>query len=289
MATKNYKPSGALKKFVEVGKKKTRVIGSVERHLLSTPRKSDRRTDVIHPSAMAKSSWCHRGQYFEILGYQPIKDPNKASMKQLLVFEEGHRIHARWQGWFGDMGRLYGKWYCPECKHTYMGLGECDLCGPDVKQFYNEVPVYNEELHIQGHADGWLKNFGDDLLLEVKSVGEGTIRWEAPDLMVKHGDFKTTWDNLTSPFSTHITQAQIYMKLLELMDPDNHPKEAVFIYESKPTQDVKEFIIPKSDFGIIELFDAAKMIVESIAIGRAPSCNIGGANFCGSCKEFSND
>lgn len=287
MTTKKYKPTGALKKFVDVGKTKTtRVIGSVERYLLSTPRKSDRRTDVIHPSAMAKGSWCYRGQYFELLGYQPNKDPNKASMKQLLVFEEGHRIHARWQGWFGDMKRLYGKWYCPECQHTYMGMGECDLCGPGVQQFYNEVPVYNEELRIQGHADGWLKDFGDDLLLEVKSVGEGTIRWEAPDMLAKHGDFKAAWDALDTPFSTHIMQAQIYMKLLEGMYPDRHPKEAVFIYESKPTQDVKEFIIPKSDFGVTELFEAAAMIVQAVKDGIVPTCNVGGAALCGSCRGF---
>ncbi len=288
MAKKTIKPTGALKKFVDVGKKPTRVIGSVERHVLSTPRDRDksRRNDVIHPSAMAKSTWCYRAQYFELLGYEPNKDPNKASMKQLLVFEEGHRIHDRWQGWFGEMGRLYGRWQCTKCsKYEWtMGYSDCS-CGGSFTE-YKEVPVHNEELRIYGHADGWLKGFGDDLLLEIKSIGEGTIRWEAPDMLIQHGDFKKAWDYMHTPFSTHIMQAQIYMKLLEHMDPTNHPKEAVFIYESKPTQEVKEFIVPKSDFGIIELFDAAKMIVESAQDGIVPTCNVGGANLCGSCRGF---
>ena len=48
-----YKPTGALKKLVDVGKKKTRVLGSVERHVISKPKDQSRRTDVLHPSEMA--------------------------------------------------------------------------------------------------------------------------------------------------------------------------------------------------------------------------------------------
>lgn len=283
MANKSYKPSGALKKFVDAGRNPTRVIGSVERYVLAKPRDTSRRSDVIHPSAMVKSTWCHRAEYFELKGYTPSKSSNPASLKQLLVFEEGHRIHARWQGWFGEMGRLYGKWYCTGCKSHYLGLGEC--C-KDEQQIYREVSVYSDEHRIQGHADGWLKGFGEDLLLEIKSVGEGTFRWEAPEMLVEYGDFKEAWKHLKTPFTTHIMQAQVYMKLLELMNPDDHPKEALFLYESKVDQEVKEFVVPKGDFGITELFDAAKMIVAAVEAGTPPMCNIGGSNKCGSCRDF---
>lgn len=289
MAAKSYKPSGALKKFVEAGKLPTRVLGSVERHMLAKPRDVSRRSDVIHPSAMVKATWCHRAQYFELLGHAPSKSSNPSSLKQLLVFEEGHRIHARWQSWFGEMGKLYGIWECSECRHTAWGTGfnECALHCGGVYWHYKEVTVKNEALRIQGHADGWLKGFGDDLLLEIKSVGEGTIRWEAPEMMAEHGgDFKKVWDNLKSPFGTHIMQAQVYMKLLEYMNPDDHPKEALFLYEAKPTQEVKEFVIPKSDFGVTELFDAAKMIVDSVDAGTPPRCNVNGSDLCGSCRDF---
>lgn len=287
MATKAPKPSGALKKFVAAGKTPSRVIGSVERYVISKPRDLSRRTDVIHPSAMVKASWCHRGQYFELLGHEPSKAANPASLRQLLTFEEGHRIHARWQGWLGDMGQLYGAWGCNTCKVISWSVGTpCPKCdSADLK--YLEVPVSNKALRIQGHADGWLKGFGDDLLLEVKSVGEGTIRWEAPEMMMQYdNDFKKVWSNLKAPFSTHIMQAQVYMKLLELSNPEDHPKEALFIYESKPTQEIKEFVIRKSDFGVTALFESAAMIVAAVAAGTPPSCNVGGAHMCASCKDF---
>jgi len=44
-----------LKKFVDVGKKNTRVLGSLERHLMSKPKDRSRRTDVLHPSEMVGS------------------------------------------------------------------------------------------------------------------------------------------------------------------------------------------------------------------------------------------
>jgi hypothetical protein len=287
MAQKSYKPSGALKKFVDAGKNPSRVITSVERHMISKPRDGSRRTDVIHPSAMVKATWCHRAQYFELLGHAPAKKSNPASLKQLLVFEEGHRIHARWQDWLGDMGQIYGKWNCTSCGSTYWGVGEC--CD-GLSSTYREVPVHNDELRISGHADGWLKDFGDDMLLEIKSVGEGTIRWEAPELMAEHGgDFKKAWSSLKQPFTTHIMQAQVYMKLLETMFPDDHPKEAIFIYESKVDQEVKEFVVPKSDFGVTELFEAAAMIVAQVSLGEPPSCNVGGPNLCGSCRDFNDN
>lgn len=287
MATKTPKPTGALKKFVAAGKIPSRVIGSVERHVISKPRDLSRRTDVIHPSAMVKGSWCHRGQYFELLGHEPSKASNPASLRQLLTFEEGHRIHHRWQGWLGDMGQLYGLWECPECRTREWGLGADSCACGGVYSQYREVPVRNEALRIQGHADGWLKGFGDDLLLEVKSVGEGTIRWEAPEMMKQYdNDFKKVWSNLKAPFVTHIMQAQVYMKLLELSNPDDHPKEALFVYESKPTQETKEFVIRKSDFGVTELFEHAAMIVAAVDAGIPPSCNVGGVHMCASCKDF---
>ena len=153
---------------------------------------------------------------------------------------------------------------------------------------YKEVPLDYPQMRIAGHADGWLVGFDDPLLLEIKSVGEGTIRWESPDLLYKHdGDFKKIWAALDAPFQSHIMQAQIYMKLIELIGFDQPaPQEACFIYESKPTQEYKELIIPKSDFGINEKFDAAQMIVDAVAKGTPPVCNIGGPELCSSCKEY---
>lgn len=287
-------PDGTLKRLVDIGKNPTRVIGSVERFMLAQPTDASRATDVIHPSAMIKPDWCHRAEYYHLQGFVPAPPKRKASLKQLLVFEEGHRIHARWQSWFGQMGKLYGAWKCSTCMWTVWGLSDeihkesadCPNCGFFANWSYKEVPVSSPEHGIQGHADGWLKGFGDDLLLEIKSVGEGTFSWEDRVYWQSVGeDFKKAWDGLRNPFSTHVLQAQVYMKLLEIMDPTNFPQEAVFIYEAKPTQEVKEFIIPKDDFGISHLFDEAAMIMRAIKAGTPPSCNVG-PNGCYKCEVF---
>jgi hypothetical protein len=274
--TKAAIPTGTLKKLVDVGKKDSRVLGSVERWILARPADESRATNVIHPSAMVKPDWCHRAEYYTIQGAKPAPSKFKASMKQHLTFQEGHRIHARWQSWFEDMGKLYGKWHCQGCgEEDWLLSSELHrdpTCGPYV---YREVPVYSDAHRISGHADGWLKGFGEDLLLEIKSVGEGTFRWEDPALWANsNNDFKTAWKSLKTPFYTHIMQTQVYMKLLEIMYPENHPKEAIFIYESKVDQELKEFVVTKSDFGVIELFEAALMIVDAIDKQVPPPCNI---------------
>lgn len=277
----NYKPSGTLKKFVDVAKKPTRVLGSVERHVLAKPADTSRRTDVLHPSEMSGSDWCHRASYFQLSG-KPVVGKRAPSFKLMSIFEEGHGIHAKWQNWFHEMGNLYGKWYCIECGEMFFGPADCHE-GP---LEYREVPLFYEPLRIYGHSDGWLVGLGEPLMLEIKSVGMGTFRYEAPDLIAEYdGDFEKIWKNVNAPFMKHITQVQIYMKLAELLELENHPQEAVIIYESKATQDVKEFVIPKSDFGIEHIFEAAKQIVDAVDKQEPIPCNIS-ANGCYKCKGY---
>jgi len=281
-------PNGTLKRLVDVGKNPTRVIGSVERFMLAQPSDGSRATDVIHPTAMIKDDWCHRAEYHHLQGYIPAPSTRKVSMKQMLTFEEGHRIHARWQSWIQNMGMLKGLYQCDTCNIKFWGTSpnECPNMCVAPKFIYKEVPVRSLEHGISGHSDGWLTGFGDDLLLEIKSVGEGTFSWEERVYWQAMGeDFKKAWKNLRTPFTSHIMQAQVYMKLLEIMDPEDHPKEAVFIYEAKPTQEVKEFIIPKNDFGITPLFDAAAMIMQAIKDQTPPGCNVS-PNGCSKCEVF---
>lgn len=277
------KPGAQLKKFIDVAKKDTRVIGSVERHLIAKPRDKSRRTDVLHPSEMVDPTWCHRASYFQLMGEEPIST-RTMSLRLALVFEEGHSIHARWQRWFQEMGNMYGKWHCLECDEMFWGDVHCHE-GP---LEYREVPLFYEPLRIFGHSDGWLVGFGEPLMLEIKSVGEGTLRWECPELYAENDyDFNKTWKAINAPFMKHIMQVQIYMKLAELLGYENAPQEAVIIYEAKPNQEVKEFVVPKSDFGITHLFEAAKKIVDAVKAGTPPECNIA-AGGCGKCKGYDN-
>lgn len=278
-----YKPSGALKKFIDVAKKDTRVLGSIERYLLSRPKDKSRRTDMLHPSDMVGKDWCYRASYFHLMGKQPISD-RTSSLRLETVFQEGHDIHNKWQTWFKEMGVLKGQWWCEECGELFFGMPDCH----DGPLHYREVPFFNEEYRITGKADGWLVGLGDPLFLEIKSVGEGTLRWECPGLYADNGyDFNKTWKAIEAPFQKHIDQVQMYLELAKLQGYEDVPDEAVIIYEAKPNQESKEFVIPRSNWGIQHLFEAARMITEAVKAEVPPECNIS-ADKCGRCKGYDN-
>lgn len=277
--------SAALDKFLKASKTNSRVLGKVERHILSTPRDESRRSDLLHPSAMVSPSWCHRASYFHLLGHEPA--PRPITLNQHMIFAEGHRIHEVWQDVFRDMGTLYGMWEIMETGATYWGFASDHDDKYTVK--YREVPLDNEELMITGHADGWLVGFGEPLLLEVKSIGIGSMRYYSPGLVKADSDFAAAWKAIETPFESHISQVQLYLKLLELSDHEVTPQEAIIIYESKVNQEVKEFVVRKDSWGINHLLDAAKMIVEAVKTRTPPDCNNGGRMLCQGCKGYKDE
>ena len=277
--------STALDKFLKAGKANSRVLGKVERHVLSTPRDVSRRSDLLHPSAMVSPTWCHRASYFHLLGHEPA--PRPITLNQHMIFAEGHRIHEVWQDVFKDMGTLYGMWEIVETGATYWGFASDHNDKYTVK--YREVPLDNEDLMITGHADGWLVGFGEPLLLEVKSIGIGSMRYYSPGLVKADSDFAAAWKAIETPFESHISQVQLYLKLLELSDHEGTPQEAVIIYESKVNQEVKEFVIRKDSWGINHILDAAKMIVEAVKTKTPPDCNNGGRMLCQGCKGYKDE
>lgn len=284
MTIQKEKKSSAMSAFLKANNGSTRVLGKVERHVIAKKLSTDsgRKENWIHPSQMVSKSWCHRASFFHILGEKPVKQ--STTLTRELVFEQGHRIHDIWQTWFKEMGNLYGRFVCPEDGTDVWALSS-DL-DPAKHWVYKEVPLENEALRITGHADGWLKGFGSDLLLEVKSIGVGSFRYYTNNRNFSDADFPKAWAELQTPFESHISQVQVYLKLIELSGVPNPPQEAVFIYESKVNQEVKEFIIPKSNFGIAHLFDAAQEIVDALKIGRPPICNLMGASGCDNCKGY---
>lgn len=281
-----FKPEGTLKRFLEAGKKESRVLTTVERFLITLPADTSRRSDVLHPSAMVKDDWCYRGSYFQLLGFPPPPSKYRVTLSQKRVFQTGHDIHNGWQNIFKDMGNLWGKYYCKDCRSTFIGTPSDHKADASYLE-YREVPLVYEPLRIAGHADGILLNFGDPLLLEIKSIGAGTFRFEAPGLMAEHGgNLDAMWKALDAPFMSHIKQAQMYMKLAELMGMEIQPQEALFLYENKSNQSHKEFVVPKSDFGISHILEAAQMIVDAVDKGEAPSCNIDHNEGCYQCKVY---
>ena len=294
---KKGKPEGKMKDFLKSRDAGTRVVGAVERYIITKPPEDqDRRSDVLHPSAMVKPEWCHRGSYYQLLGHKPPKSKYDTSLRMYGVFETGHATHRRWQNLFRDTGKLWGSWTCTECRQVYTGLvkphNELNMYQTlhDVhSQKYKEVSLDYPPLRIAGHADGLLIGFGDPLMLEVKTIGPGTVRVEAPDIFYSNkGDVTKMWDAIKAPFGGHVTQVQIYMKLAELLNLTYQPQEAVLLYENKATNEYKEFIVPKSNFAIKHLFDAAEMICKAVDELDPPYCNVAGAQGCAQCKEYDN-
>jgi hypothetical protein len=280
-------PAGALKSFVDAGKSTTRVISKVERFVLSQPIDNSRSFNGLHPSAMVSPYWCHRASYFHLKGNHPT--PEARQFKRELIFAQGHGIHATWQNWFRDMGKLYGVYECKSCANRVWDTSPegCVACDTQGTMRYKEVPVEHAPLMITGHSDGWLKGFGDDLMLEIKSVGAGTFMWyDRSNWFASNQDFAEAWKNLKSPFEAHVAQVQLYMKVLELSGRTDVPQEAVLLYEAKPTQEVKEFIVRKDDWAIQPIIDGAQIVVDSLSKNIAPDCNVGGALKCKQCGGF---
>jgi hypothetical protein len=115
------------------------------------------------------------------------------------------------------------------------------------------------------------------------------MRYYSPGLVKADSDFAAAWKAIETPFESHISQVQLYLKLLELSDHEVTPQEAVIIYESKVNQEVKEFVIRKDSWGINHVLDAAKMIVEAVKTKTPPDCNNGGRMLCQGCKGYKDE
>jgi len=274
-----------LKRFLEAKKTNPRLVGDVERHLLSRA-PEPRSTTVLHPSEMVKKDWCLRASYFALTGATVKKEvPN---LRLQSIFDEGHFIHHKWQTWFREMGVLHGQWHCMVCSKEMFATSPsvCLNCGAkSLFLKYSEVTLSDSELRIQGHTDGWIKGIGNDCLIEIKSIGAGTLRFEAPDLLAKNeGDVQKAWRSIKRPFNTHLLQGQIYLELMRrMLQPVD---EIVFLYELKSDQDYMEFTI-KADFGMVEeIFEKAKIVCVAVEAKEPLECNIGGKFGCKSCQQF---
>lgn len=291
MATaKSPKLSKNFKNFVNAGKNETRVLSAMERYVIAKPEDTSRRTDVLHPSEMVKSDWCHRSSYFQLLGAEPPKSKYAKSMRQQMVFANGHAIHDRYQSLYKEMGVLWGKYKCLECDEIFTGLptDHSPKTRPE-DVVYKEVALHYEPLHIAGHSDGLLVGFGEPLMLEIKSIGPGTFRFEDPSTFYEYdGHLDKMWKKLDAPFQSHVAQVQVYMRLAELLNLPYIPQEAVMIYENKGSQETKEFIVPKSNFAIGHVFEAAAMIAKAVEKRTPPPCNIGGSKKCQKCEGYEN-
>lgn len=234
---------------------------------------SERRTDIMHPSEMCKPGWCQRKDFYRItIGPREDIAPRFSSE---LIFAEGHTIHDKYQRWLQDMGLLYGRWVCRDCEHSFFAQSPlvCPGCGSSTRLRYREVPLENVEYMIAGHADGavntgneWLE-VPEPFLIEIKSIGPGTVRVEHPELYRKYiqGEYDLTklWQEIKRPFPAHIRQATLYCWL-------SGYKKMIFVYESKWNQQTKEFVVVPDFKYIAWMLEGAKDVAQAIRQGMEP-------------------
>ena len=272
------KPSGSLKRFADAKKYETRILGDIQRHLLGRPQNEGRDLAVLHASEMCYKSFCERAAYYRLTGVEGQKED--APYFQIdVVWEEGHAIQRKWNDWINAMGVLRGTWRCVHCAHSWEATSpkRCPECGTP-EPIYMEVILWSEKYGLSGHADGDIdEGTEDDPLLEVKSIGAGTLRKEVPHLLTKYSykveldngdtrsviDMDRLWRDIKRPFPSHLKQGMLYCFLAGR-------STMIFIYEFKPTQAVKEFVIKFQPDLIKDILESALDIKYAVAKKRIP-------------------
>lgn len=249
-----------LQEFKKSLTSKGKVIPIVQEHLVNLRLNSTRDTAHLHPSEISKRDWCPRSSWYTIKGYKGADE--KFGFQRLNVFAEGHAIHAKWQNWLKDAGVLAGTWECNNdiCRHQFVGTSpaKCPSCGTPFPK-YREVPISNEQFHILGHADGIVDTGKEPpFLIEIKSVGVGTIRFENYDLFKDcEGNADEMWKRIRQPFPSHVRQAMLYMYCTGI-------HTMVFIYEWKATQEVKEFTVQFQQELVDPILASCEVVVKAL-------------------------
>lgn len=283
MANTKTLKSKELKSFLDAGKRETRLMGAVERHILSQPFE-ERSQDHIHPSDIIKTEWCALAQYHALKGNY-IETREKPTLRTRRIFDTGHDTHARWQEYLRRMGVLYGLWADETGQGWNISSDAYDTAE------YLEVPLRSDKHMMRGHADGWVKGLGDDFLIEIKTIGPGGIRLEAPALFAQaENDLDKAWRNIKYPFRSHMLQGQVYLHLAHLMVEEglltSAPEDIVFIYELKANQDYREFVVKYNPEFTKEIFDKALDVTWAVENNRPPMCSIDTVKGCKRCQPF---
>lgn len=257
-----------LQDYKELLKLKGRLVPVVQKEMLKDQyRKAQLRdTEFLHPSEISKKHWCHRASVYKINGVP--HDPEKFPFTRLNIFEEGNYIHQKWQKWLQKAGILWGIWKCQECENVWYAKSptQCPSCESHLF-VYREVPLRDDEHRIIGHADGEIEDDKGRALIEIKSIGLGTVRMENPSLYSAYESKQLTisqvWDNIKRPFPSHLRQGSIYMHCRKI-------DTIVFIYEWKPTQQVKEFEVKYQPDFIADILSGCKSVMQALEDGTIP-------------------
>jgi hypothetical protein len=267
------------------------ILGPAQKHLLDKEaRDHSRRQDIIHPSELVREDFCPLATYrrIKLLREGGSWDKPAFGFQTLNIFAHGNEIHHKWQTWLWEMGYLWGTWHCHSCDTWWTALSprECPVCERRHLS-YEEVELdLSEDLLISGSADGAIPHLKS--LIEIKTVGAGTLRFENPELLAAHThrtragkelvDYEGLWRGISVPFPAHLRQGQLYLYLArEMRLPYT---QIIYIYESKMNQGTKEFTVQYRESTALPLIARADAVREALAGGPPPACPHGGCKHC---------
>lgn len=291
------KISAPLQSLLDTSKHESRLLGDVQRMLLGRMAGEGRAQDILHPSAICRDEWCQRAGYYQLAGVPPVEEKQSHSWRMEMVFDEGHEIHDKWQRRIWDLGKLLGNWYCIHCRKAWWGQApdECPTCR-SAREFirYHEVPLFHGGYRIGGHADGLIPG----ALIEIKSIGVGTVRFENKPLLDKHTykfnvngkertfvDLDKVWDEIRRPFPSHIRQAHLYSLCTGHGRGKELVEEEIFIYECKWNQSCKEFVVRYRQERIQPILDSCRRITDALESHRPPACSHS-EDGCPDCRRY---
>ena len=267
----------SLRDLRETYKRSEILLPSLERHVIRQEAlpNDDRRPDAMHPSEMAKSKWCGRHDYYRIRGEPADYKPDPVGFRRANQYEYGHHIHHKYQAWLWQMGILYGYWLCLDCGYKWWDQSPktCHLCNKE-RLRYIEVPL--DTPLITGHSDGivLLDDPLERLLLEIKSIGINSLRYEAYSLFEKAEQEQMTpdeiWFLIKRPFPSHLRQGMLYLYLATIRYPELNINRIIFLYEWKPTQEVKEFVVTYNQTYIDNVLATVDDVYQALEQGEPP-------------------
>lgn len=250
------------------------VVGPVSKILAADQASESRDKTMVHPSELSRSDWCDRRATMKILGHEPT-NIREFTLQNLRIFDTGNHIHERYQIGLWRLGDLEGIFECLVCDwrgwdNAPQTCPQCDAMAfhGSTLMFlrYKEVPIHDESLFIKGHADALTKN----RIVEIKSVGPGSVRYYAPRIYEKwerdgSANLGKLWDAVHTPFLPHRKQGYLYDACLA-----DTEREVIVVYEWKPSGAAKEFVIKVDDRILDPLLKEARWVKRHVEAGTIP-------------------
>lgn len=289
----------SVKRYAGARKSGPRLLTSMERYLLTV--EDERGNDnLLHVSDLVKDKdWCPRMLYYRMNGVRPEIEVVRFQLQN--IFDYGSETHLKFQRRWRDMGVLWGRWKCLECKKSWRGMPpeKCVRCGLTNTVVYAEVPLADPDLLLVGNADAEIRDEQGNVLVEIKTVAEGTIRAELPNLLgeytrtvtledgstEKHVDIKQLWTDLRRPMPSHRRQGQTYLALRAKNTEEPPVEGIVFLYESKQSQGLKEFEVSPDAKVAEEVLGRAADVTWSVKRGQPMRCPKG-RDGCKLCQPY---